>query len=110
MDPLDLIGTPYDKEHDCYWLIRSVVKIGLGITLPEKPISWRRYGRTIDWPTDIEAFNLIFFSSNAPRTIDHVGIAVSNIEFLHSSEHHGSVVQEPIRRYGALIVAVGKFR
>lgn len=29
-----LVGTPYDEQHSCYWLVREVLKILKGIELP----------------------------------------------------------------------------
>lgn len=108
VNPLDLVGTTYDKDHDCYWVVRTVARQMRGIDLPEKPIGWRRFGKTIDWPTETVACDLIFCSMNALRMVDHVGIAISNTDFLHSSHIHGGVVCEPIFKYSAIIIAVGR--
>lgn len=109
MDYLDYIGTPYDDAHDCYWLVRSVAEELRGVKLPEKPIGWRRFGRTIDWPTAVSTGDLIFMSSNELGMTDHVGIAISETDFLHASKIHGQVICEPVRKYSARIVSIGKF-
>ena len=108
MDPIDLVGTPYDKEHECRWLVRTVIKAEKGIELPDKMIGWRRFGKTVDWPTEVERCNLIFFSSNELKIVDHVGVAISNTDFLHASHAHGQVVCEPILKYAARIISIGK--
>jgi cell wall-associated NlpC family hydrolase len=103
-----LVGTPYDKDHDCYWLVRHVLREGAQVNLPEKPLGWRRYGTSIRWPTEVRRFDVLFFARNDFGMVDHIGVAVSDKEFMHANELAGQVVQEPIRRYAHVIRAIGR--
>lgn len=115
MDFSHLVGVPYKKGgidksgFDCYGLVRHVAREGAGIDLPERPIGWRRHGKLLGRDAEIAALDVVFFCmANDYGLTDHVGIAVSPIEFIHASGPAQSVVQEPIRRYAHRIVNVGR--
>ena len=110
-----LVGVLYRKGganldgFDCYGLVRFVAREAVGTELPEKPIGWRRYGALLGKYASIKPFDILFFCmANDEGITDHVGIAVSEIEFLHASGPAQAVVQEPIRRYAHRIIDVGR--
>src|SRR3990167_1650829 len=115
MDFSYLVGIPYRKGgiasdgFDCYGLVRFVAREAVGIKLPEKSIGWRGHGRLLGKDAAIGPFDIIFFCmANDEGMTDHVGIAVSETEFMHASGPAQAVVQEPIRRYAHRIIDIGR--
>ena len=108
----DLIGKPYldgglgPDSFDCFGLVRWVWHKALGICLPEKHLGWRRFGDVLPWPCEIRLYDILMFESL--NIVDHVGVMVSETEFLHTGRIYGGVVCEPVWRAKDKIRAVGR--
>ena len=113
-----LIGIPYkdggaspEEGFDCYGLVRFVVREGLGISLPESTIGWRKYGEIIEGrPKDVRRYDLLFFCLLVPDVVTHVGIANDHKDFTHAGSMFRAVVCEPISKYIAYVKAVGRVK
>lgn len=114
----DLVGIPYKEGgaspsdgFDCYGLVRWVIREGLGVSLPENTISWRRYGDVIDGcPSNPLRYDLLFFCPTIPDIVTHVGIANGDGNITHADHRFGAVVCEPLSRYSGKIKAIGRVR
>jgi cell wall-associated NlpC family hydrolase len=111
---LEFVGIPYlDGGNtinglDCYGLYRLVLKRGLGVELPEKPIGWRRYGIILSPRAKLQRYDAPLFSSNSQGLVDHLGAAVDSYNFLHADRLCGQVVCDSLSRAGRKIKAIGR--
>ncbi len=111
----ELIGIPYleggcdlDAGLDCYGLTRVVMKRAKNLDLPERPMGWRRFGKVLPTMMPILPFDLLFFSDDPLGLVNHVGVALDEKEFIHTTSHHGGVVRELISRYRNRLLAIGR--
>ena len=110
-----LVGLPYkdgglspEEGFDCWGLTRWVVKQGLGVSLPEKPMGWRRYGEVLPFRLEaVQRYDILFFVDDAEITT-HIGVANDGANFTHANVHCQAVVCEPIRKYKSAIKAIGR--
>ena len=109
-----LVGIPYIEGgdgpggFDCLGLVRYAIKEIYGLALPESAIGWRRCLDIIPWPTEIEQYDILCFSRNVFDAVTHVGVAISQEDFLHANRLAGQVVLERLARYRHKIKAVGR--
>lgn len=99
-----LLGTPWTKEHDCWWLVRTLYREGLGIDLAHEmeqaafrclEIWWR--GDTALIETIVQPYDLLILATGGPMA-DHVGVICDTRSFVHSREKTG-VCKELIQRW-----------
>jgi cell wall-associated NlpC family hydrolase len=106
-----LIGTAYDDEHECYWLVRQVAEHCLGLKLPENPMRWRDFADLLPPDAALKPFDVLLFDSTTNLgIIDHMGIVIDSANFMHSDRRCGQVVCEPIDRHLVQVKAVGRFK
>jgi len=110
-----LVGTPYadggkspETGFDCWGLILYATKLE-GRPLPDDIFTWsargsfmRLYYRSIrlkegERPSRLDI--LCFAHGNSLGLVDHLGIGISETDFIHADKKCGSVVCEPIRRH-----------
>ena len=85
------IGKPYrfgaagPDAYDCSGLVRAAFR-QIGVTLPHSSLEQSKRGTSIDWRAeDIRPGDLVFtFSSSNPTQISHVGIAVSDTQWIEA--------------------------
>ena len=85
------IGKPYrfgaagPDAYDCSGLVRAAFR-QVGVTLPHSSLEQSKRGSAIDWRTEeIRPGDLVFtFSSVNPTQISHVGIAVSDTQWIEA--------------------------
>lgn len=85
------IGKPYrfgaagPDAYDCSGLVRAAFR-QIGVTLPHSSLEQSKRGTAIDWRTEeIRPGDLVFtFSSVNPTQISHVGIAVSDSQWIEA--------------------------
>ena len=85
------IGKPYrfgaagPDAYDCSGLVRAAFR-QIGVTLPHSSLEQSKRGTAIDWRTEeIRPGDLVFtFSSINPTQISHVGIAVSDTQWIEA--------------------------
>ncbi|MEN9803286.1 MAG: hypothetical protein RIS41_133 [Actinomycetota bacterium] len=85
------IGTPYrfgaagPDAYDCSGLVRAAFR-QTGITLPHSSLEQSKRGTAIDWRSEgIRPGDLVFtFSSSNPTQISHVGIAISDTQWIEA--------------------------
>lgn len=85
------IGKPYrfgaagPDAYDCSGLVRAAFR-QIGVTLPHSSLEQSKRGTAIDWRTEeIRPGDLVFtFSSVNPTQISHVGIAVSDTQWIEA--------------------------
>ena len=118
---LSLVGKLYKPEgrtpeegFDCYGLVRWVLKENGFVELPVdrmKFLAARHYAEIIDYPTEVNRFDVLFCAMEAP-VVDHLGIAISPADFIHGAHVFGAVVCEPICKYAyaGKIKAIGRVR
>ena len=114
----EIVGVPYreggaapEEGFDCLTLVRWVIRRGLGVDLPERPMGWRRHVRVLPFSmNDIQRYDLLFFSAELDGVTTHIGIANSRTDFTHASQHHKAVVCEPVGKYRDVIEAIGRVK
>lgn len=72
---------------DCSGLVCASMK-DIGVNLPHKSSELARYGKVISSKKKLKAGDLVFFKGDK-RLINHVGIMISNTEFIHMSSSRG---------------------
>ena len=85
------VGKPYrfgaagPDAYDCSGLVRAAFR-QIGITLPHSSLEQSKRGTPIDWRTEeIRPGDLVFtFSSSNPTQISHVGIAISDTQWIEA--------------------------
>lgn len=85
------IGKPYrfgavgPDAYDCSGLVRAAFR-QIGVTLPHSSLEQSKRGTSIDWRAEeIRPGDLVFtFSSSNPTQISHVGIAVSDTQWIEA--------------------------
>ena len=85
------IGKPYrfgaagPDAYDCSGLVRAAFR-QIGVTLPHSSFEQSKRGTAINWKTEeIRPGDLVFtFSSTNPTQISHVGIAVSDTQWIEA--------------------------
>ena len=85
------IGKPYrfgaagPDAFDCSGLVRAAFR-QIGVTLPHSSLEQSKRGTAIDWRAEeIRPGDLVFtFSSSNPTQISHVGIAVSDTQWIEA--------------------------
>jgi hypothetical protein len=100
------LGIPYrrggtsKKGMDCSGFTRVVYSRLLGIDLPHNSIDQFRFSELekIDSGT-LQAGDLIFFANNKKKRINHVGVYLSNGQFIHASSSQGITVSRLENRY-----------
>jgi hypothetical protein len=85
---------------DCSGFARVVYSRLLGIDLPHNSIDQFRFSELekIDSGT-LQAGDLIFFANNKKKRINHVGVYLSNGQFIHASSSQGITVSRLEDRY-----------
>ncbi len=89
---MDLLGTSYCNAgttpdcFDCSGFV-SFCFFSNGIALPRVSADMYRIGSTVD-RSDLQGGDLVFFSLSGGR-INHVGIALNDKQFIHSSSSKG---------------------
>ena len=115
----DLIGIPYkdgglspEEGFDCYGLVYWVLTTQRGMTLPTKPPSAARWPEYVKIyrprPPVIETFDVLLFSEILPGLINHIAIAISPSDFIHTGPQYGGVVCQPINYHYHKIIGVGR--
>ena len=90
----DWLGTPYRwggttrRGIDCSAFVRQFVDQNLGIALPRTTASQRYEGVHID-RSELQAGDLVFFRR---RGVRHVGVYLSDGEFIHASSSRGVTI------------------
>jgi hypothetical protein len=100
------LGIPYrlggtsKKGMDCSGFTRIVYSRLLGIDIPPNSIGQFRFSELekIDSGT-LQAGDLIFFANNKKKRINHVGMYLSNGQFIHASSSQGITVSKLENRY-----------
>lgn len=88
-------GTPYQLGGnspdgiDCSGLVQIVYRQAYGIVLPRSSIDIFNYGRAI-MDSDIQSGDLVFFVTDG-FSISHIGIYISNGDFVHVSSRKGVI-------------------
>jgi cell wall-associated NlpC family hydrolase len=85
------VGKPYrfgaagPDAYDCSGLVRAAFR-QIGITVPHSSLEQSKRGTAIDWRTEeIRPGDLVFtFSSSNPTQISHVGIAISDTQWIEA--------------------------
>jgi cell wall-associated NlpC family hydrolase len=119
---MDLVGVAYkdtgltpEEGLDCYGLVRWVLNQELNLDLPEKPFSPKRWSdyftifRERPLPS-IQKYDVLLFSNILPGLINHIGVAVSETDFLHTTPALGGVVLVPINYHQDRVTAIGRPR
>jgi peptidoglycan endopeptidase LytE len=85
------VGKPYrfgaagPDAYDCSGLVRAAFR-QIGVTLPHSSLEQSKRGTAVDWRTEeIRPGDLVFtFSSSNPTQISHVGIAISDTQWIEA--------------------------
>jgi cell wall-associated NlpC family hydrolase len=85
------VGKPYrfgaagPDAYDCSGLVRAAFR-QIGISLPHSSLEQSKRGMAVDWRKDeIRPGDLVFtFSSSNPTQISHVGIAISDTQWIEA--------------------------
>ncbi len=75
---------------DCSGFSTQVMR-HFGISLPRRSSEQAQRGRYVA-KSEIKAGDLVFFRTGRSRRINHVGVAISNTQFIHASSGQGRVV------------------
>lgn len=116
---MDLVGIPYkdggltpEEGLDCYTLVRHVLNTECAAELPEKPpqaFAWAQYVRVYRAPfPDLQKYDVIMFDEIIPGLVNHIGIMISETDFIHAGSKFGGVVCQPVNLYRDKISAVGR--
>ncbi|MFN9108729.1 MAG: C40 family peptidase, partial [Bacteroidota bacterium] len=93
-------GTTTDG-FDCSGLMYSTFK-KFDITLPRSSVDMAKIGRILD-EHDIRKGDLMFFTTNGKRVINHVGMVTEvndeEIKFIHSSTQKGVIISSTKEPY-----------
>jgi cell wall-associated NlpC family hydrolase len=115
----DLVGIRYtdngltpESGFDCYGLVRWVLMQGLGKDLPAKPppaFRWREHVLIYQpRPPLILTYDILMFAELLPGIVNHIGIAISSKDFIHTGPQFGGVVCQPINYVYEKITGVGR--
>jgi cell wall-associated NlpC family hydrolase len=76
---------------DCSGFVKAVFQEAYGIELPRKATEIYRRGVAVP-SSELAMGDLLFFSNSHRRTIDHVGIYLSQKKFVHSTVSQGVTI------------------
>jgi cell wall-associated NlpC family hydrolase len=76
---------------DCSGLVVQLMQQVYGIRLPRQASDQYRQGTAIS-RSQLQAGNLVFFSTGQRSGIDHVGVYLGDDNFVHASENGGVIV------------------
>jgi cell wall-associated NlpC family hydrolase len=100
------LGIPYrrggtsKKGMDCSGFARVVYDRLLGIDLPHNSIAQFRFAELEEIDSgDLQTGDLIFFANNKKKRINHVGVYLSDGQFIHASSSQGITVSSLEDRY-----------
>jgi cell wall-associated NlpC family hydrolase len=100
------LGIPYrsggttKRGMDCSGFARIVYDRLLGIDLPHNSINQFRFAELEKVPSsDMQTGDLIFFGNNKKKRINHVGVYLSDGQFIHASSSQGITVSSLEDRY-----------
>ncbi len=92
-------GTPYlyggssKRGVDCSYFTLDVMNAIYNTNLKRTAAEQYTQSEKIDW-TDLKEGDLIFFKTDASRSITHVGIYMSNNKFVHASTSQGVTISD----------------
>ena len=100
------LGTPYEygasskqRGSDCSGMVLSVYLETTGIKLPRNSAKQAEFCRSLK-ARDVVPGDLVFFATGKdPERISHVGIMVSDEDFIHVSTSKGAVVSKTTTPY-----------
>ena len=121
----DLVGAAYtprgrapEEGFDCYGLLCYVIKQGKGVELPDAHFWGLRHmemiGSNITEPgmpfldllsvgARIQLYDALLLKTGPLAVVDHVGVAVSEEDFLHCGSKIGGVILDRIKNWLPLI-------
>jgi len=79
------------KGMDCSGLIYASAK-DIGLRLPHHSSEMARYGQIVPTKGRLRKGDLVFFLSHSSRLINHVGLMISQNEFIHVSTSNGCTI------------------
>ena len=87
----DFIGVPYlwggassDNGFDCSGLTMTVYQLN-GLNLPRNSARQFEVGSTVEFISDLQRGDLVFFSARWKNGVSHVGVYIGNGQFIHAS-------------------------
>lgn len=89
--PYVLGGTSNIKGADCSAYTQSIYKSAFGIDIKRVTTQQLKYGKTVD-KNKLKAGDLVFFVGKGPNNL-HVGIYLSNDDFIHLSSKGGARIK-----------------
>ncbi len=102
----DYLGIPYrkggtsKKGMDCSGFVKTVYDNFFGIELPPSSSAQFRFSGLEKIDTDeMQSGDLIFFANSKKKRINHVGIYMSDRQFIHASSTEGITVSSLDERY-----------
>ena len=89
-----VMGSSSLKGTDCSGFVRQIYKKNFNIKLPRRVIDQAnmKRGKRIHNPNELQAGDLVFFKQNPPCYPYHVGIYLSDMEFMHVSKSKGVTI------------------
>lgn len=102
----EYLGIPYrpggttKKGMDCSGFVRTVYDNLFGIELPPSSVAQFRFSglEKID-TSEMQSGDLIFFANGKKKRINHVGVYISDRQFIHASSTQGITVSSLDERY-----------
>ena len=97
-------GTPYlyggssKRGVDCSYFTLDVMNAIYNTNLKRTAAEQYTQSEKIDW-TDLKEGDLIFFKTDASRSITHVGIYMTNNKFVHASTSQGVTISDLSQPY-----------
>ncbi len=89
----------YEEGLDCSHFTYSVFKKYAKLSLPRKAADQYKFGKEIHYKY-IKYGDLVFFKTDG-RTISHVGIYLSDNDFIHASSSRGVIISSLKEKYWA---------
>ena len=99
------IGTPYvygrqDKGEatDCSGFVMQVFNSAIGCKLPRNSAKQAEFCTPVS-KKKLKPGDLVFFCTNNKGKINHVGIMIDEVQFIHASSSHGVMVSSMNSKY-----------
>ncbi len=113
---IELVGKGYsaegrtpDEGFCCSGLVHWI-QTQRGIKLSDSALGWGKTG-TIHRPgEDVQRYDMLcFVTDNDEGLVDHLGVAVDGLNFIHAGRIYGGVVCQPLAKYRFGLEAVVRF-